>query len=485
MTPSVSILRVMKDPQLFGTVFEAPSWHAWVLCAAVIFGLTHGLTPDEQSLIGTCLGARTLPTQQVREAWLVCGRRAGKSFFVALVAVYLSCFRTYRLARGERGVFMVLAADRRQARVVMRYVKGFLHSSPLLAQLVTRETQTEVELTNGVTIEIHTVSFRSVRGYTLVGAICDEIAYWPTDESASPDTEVLQALRPAMATVSGALLLCISSPYARRGELWRAYRDQYGKDSERVLVWRADTRTMNPSVPQAFIDQAYVEDAAVAATEYGAQFRVDLETFVSQEAIDGVTVPGRRELPVISQVAYAGFCDPSGGSSDAMTIAIGHPEKNRAVLDVVREVKSRFSPEGVVREFSELLRQYRVTRVCGDRYAGQWPREQFHKCGIRYEASAKPKADLYREFLPAVNSGRVELLDLPRLRSQLGHLERRTARGGRDTIDHPPHEHDDVANAVAGVLVDVLSRAASQVSAHQIMEINRRPQVPYPQRRIF
>jgi hypothetical protein len=30
-------------------------------------------------------------------------------------------------------------------------------------------------------------------------------------------------------------------------------------------------------------------------------------------------------------------------------------------------------------------------------------------------------------------------------------LERRTARGGRDSIDHPPGAHDDLANAVAGL----------------------------------
>ena len=156
----------------------------------------------------------------------------------------------------------------------MRYVKGWLHASPMLASLVTRETQTEIELTNGVTIEIHTASFKSVRGYTLVGSICDEIAYWPTDESALPDREVLNALRPAMITVPGARLLCVSSPYARRGELWRAYRDHFGEDSEHVLVWHADTRTMNATVAQAVIDQAYADDPAVASAEYGAESAV-------------------------------------------------------------------------------------------------------------------------------------------------------------------------------------------------------------------
>ena len=484
MTPSVSILHVMKDPQLFGTVFADPSWRAWRLCAAVIFGLTDGLTPEEHALHAKCLGGRTLPTQQVREAWLVCGRRAGKSFFVALVAVYLSCFRTYRLARGERGVFMVLAADRRQARVVMRYVKGLLHGSPLLVPLVARETQTEVELTNGVTIEIHTASFKSVRGYTLVGAIADEIAYWPTDESASPDTEVLHALRPAMATVPGALLLCISSPYARRGELWRAYRDHFGQDAAHVLVWHADTRTMNATVSQEVIDQAYADDAAVAAAEYGAEFRRDLEGYVSREALERVTVDGRIELPPLPDVSYRAFVDPSGGARDSMTLAVGHRQAGRAVLDAVREVRPPFSPADVVAEFVDLLRSYRVTRIRGDRYGGEWPREPFRRLGVAYETCTTAKTDLYRTLLPLLNSGEVELLDHARLLAQLSALERRTSRGGRDSIDHAPRAHDDLANAAAGVLVDVLGRR-SGVSASTIMAVNRRAHGPSLHRTVF
>jgi hypothetical protein len=48
---------------------------------------------------------------------------------------------------------------------------------------------------------------------------------------------------------------------------------------------------------------------------------------------------------------------------------------------------------------------------------------------------------------------RCELLDHVRLAAQLTSLERKTARGGRDSIDHAPNAHDDVANAVAGALV--------------------------------
>jgi hypothetical protein len=98
-----------------------------------------------------------------------------------------------------------------------------------------------------------------------------------------------------------------------------------------------------------------------------------------------------------------------------------------------------------------LLKSYGVSSVVGDRYAGIWPVEQFAKFGIVYEQSAAPKSDLYRDLLPLINSRRVDLLDHPKMISQLCSLERRVARGGRDSIDHPPSGHDDVINAVAGL----------------------------------
>jgi hypothetical protein len=92
-------------------------------------------------------------------------------------------------------------------------------------------------------------------------------------------------------------------------------------------------------------------------------------------------------------------------------------------------------------------------RFYGDRYGGEWPREQFHKRSIFYEPAEKPKSELYRDLLPLINSGAVEILDNERLIAQLVSLERRTARGGKESIDHAPGAHDDVANAVAGALV--------------------------------
>lgn len=152
------------------------------------------------------------------------------------------------------------------------------------------------------------------------------------------------------------------------------------------------------------------------------------------------------------QWRYHAFVDPSGGSNDAMTLALAHREGNTVILDLVRERRPPFSPEQVVEEFSGEMKRYRITTVVGDRYAGEWPRERFRVCGINYEPAEKPKSDLYVALLPLINSRGVDLLDNDRLVHQLVGLERRTARGGRDSIDHPRAAHDDVANAVAGAV---------------------------------
>ena len=216
---------------------------------------------------------------------------------------------------------------------------------------------------------------------------------------------------------------------------------------------KAASRVMNPGLSEKVIERAYARDPSAALSEYGAEFRTDIESFVSREAIEASTVLDRLELPPLSEINYAAFVDPSGGAQDSMTLAIAHSEGDTAVLDVAREVRPPFSPDSVVKDFVALLTAYRLTEVTGDRWGGEFVREQFERLGVSYVHSERTKSQIYCELLPLLNSRRIELLDLPVLAAQLGGLERRTARGGRDSIDHAPGAHDDVINAAAGALV--------------------------------
>ena len=463
MKHTVTILDAVRDKNLFAPWFRKPeTWANWFSFLAALFALP--MMPEQLATFQQCTGRNAPPAIPINEAWLVCGRRAGKSFVLALVAVFLATFRDYRqfLAPGERGTITIIAADRRQARVIFRYIHGLLNGVAMLKLMIERETAEAFDLTNSVTIEIQAASFRSTRGYTLVAALCDEIAFWRSDEFANPDREILAALRPAMATIPGAMLLCASSPYARRGALWDTYRRHFGGDSP-VLVWKAPTRTMNPSVPQRVIDEAIEADPSSAAAEYMAEFRTDVESFISREVVDAAVILDRFELPRIDGVAYQAFVDPSGGSSDSMTMAISHMENDCVILDLVRERKPPFSPDDVSKEFADTIKSYGIASCRGDRYAGGWPRERFATYGIDYVAATQPKSDIYVNLLPLLNSGRVELLDHPRLTAQLCALERRTARGGRDSIDHAPGAHDDVINAAAGAIVLAAQRTMQAI----------------------
>ena len=334
----VNILQAISDPAIFAPAFrDTRSWQAWFVFLAALFGLP--LKPEQLAIYQQCTKRTEPRTKPSHEAWLVIGRRGGKSFVLALIAVFLSCFRDWRpyLNVGESGTIMIVAADRRQARTIMRYVKGLLSMVPMLSQLIESETRKSITLTNRIEIEVHSSSFRAVRGYTVVACLADEIACWVTDEGgANPDFEVLNAVRPAMSTIPNSLLLAASSPYARRGTLWETYHKHFGHDAPR-LVWQAATRVINPTVPQRLVDEALEADPSAAAAEYLAQFRTDVQSFISREAVERCVNPGALEHPPLLNHQYLAFVDPSGGSNDAMTLAIAHKDADEVAVNVIRE----------------------------------------------------------------------------------------------------------------------------------------------------
>jgi hypothetical protein len=383
-TPSrVSILDAMRDPKLFGPSFPMSSWRAWQSFLAAMFALP--MPPALQAIYQAHTRRVEPPTTPAREAWAICGRRAGKSRIAALVAVYLACFKDHTpvLAPGEVGTLMVLAADRKQAPTILRYIRGLLDAVPILKQGIVNQTAESITLSRRVIIEVVTASFRSTRGYTVIACVADELAFWRSEESANPDTEILAAIRPAMATTKG-VLLCISSPYARKGALWQAYRDHFAKDGSGVLVWQAPSRAMNPEIEEATVARALADDPAAARAEWGGEFRADIETFVSIETLTALVSPGVTERPPMTGVSYYAFVDPAGGSgADSMTLAVAHADKDtgHVILDLVAEVRPPFSPESVATDFAAILTRYAIRAVTGDKYGGVTRHEKAREFG--------------------------------------------------------------------------------------------------------
>lgn len=91
---TITILDAMSDRNLFAPWFKDPaSWAAWRAWLAALFALP--MTPEQFAVYKQCTGRSDPPSSPAQEGWLVCGRRAGKSFILALVAVFLSALTAH------------------------------------------------------------------------------------------------------------------------------------------------------------------------------------------------------------------------------------------------------------------------------------------------------------------------------------------------------------------------------------------------------
>jgi hypothetical protein len=452
-TKTTTIIDAIKHKQLLGSLdaFKSlDSWQSWLVWLKAVFALP--MTDSELQTFRQCTGRQNPPTKEPSELYSIVGRRGGKSFISSLTAVFIACFSSFKqyLNAGEKAAILVLARDRDQAKIVFSYVSGILHAVQPLANMIVVERADEIELDNGVIIMVKTSDFRAIRGLTVAAAILDEVAFWDS-EGISPDHEVLTALRPATSTIPGSRLICISTPYSQSGSLYEAYKEHYGQDDEHTLVWVADTRTMNPTIDQALIQRELERDPEGAQAEWLATFRTDLQAAFSPESLEACTIKGRDELPASPIIQYQAFVDPSGGKNDSFSLSIAHKSDDKAVIDLVRAWDSPFNPKEVTSEISKVLKSYGVLSVTGDRFAAEWPIAEFYEHGITYQQCEVNKSELYLSFVPVTNSHGVELLDDKRLLTQLRRLERKRGRAGKDTVDHPPRLHDDLANSVAGV----------------------------------
>lgn len=354
MKPLVTMRRALDDPKLLGSMMDGASWAVWR--ALLIASRGEALTDDEVALFSARTGRDAVPAEPVEEAAFIAGRRSGKTVSAAVLAAYLSalCDWSDVLRRGERGVMLFLAQSQKTAKVAWRYVEALFTDNPMFARMVENRTADTISLDNGVDLEIRSASFRGLRGITAIGVIADEIAFWHSDEtSANPDGEILAAVRPALATTGGPIVM-ISSPYAKRGELYETYRRHHGPDGDaRILVAQGASRDFNETLSPGIVLRALERDPDKAKSEYLGQFRDDISGFIGREAVEKCIEPGTRERPPLRHHRYFGFVDPSGGSVDSMTLGIGHKEADTVILDVVREIPAPFSPEASVKEFSE------------------------------------------------------------------------------------------------------------------------------------
>jgi len=447
----MNIIESIHNKDIFLDSFDdLGTWGAWQVYLKALFGLK--MTAAETSVYKKHTGCKKVPAGPNKISYVLSGRRSGKTFLCSLLSVFLSTYKNWSkmLSPGEQGYVFLVANDKDQARILKRYISGILNNSPGLKHLIRKELVWEIELNNRITIAVRTKNFRTLRGYTVIAAILEELCFWRSEFSANPDYEILAAIKPSMLTVKDSMLIGISSAYAKRGLLYDQYKRFYGKTAG-PLIWKSSTVDMNPTVDKSIIAEQIKSDPAKYKSEYLSEFRGDIESYLGVDDLEKVTEKGVWTRSFDPNYTHKAFCDPSGGRSDSMTLAIGFMVNGYAVLSRLQESKPPFSPEDVVKQFSDTLKEFGISKITSDRFGGAWVEESFKNHGIQVEYSDLPASGLYLNFIPLVMNEKVLLLDSKKLRMQFANLERRTGSGGREIIDHPSGSNDDLCNSAAGL----------------------------------
>jgi hypothetical protein len=412
--PAIDILQAVSDPNILGDTLSVAQQAA--LCA--MYGLP--LEGEHLEIARRCAGKAWEPGSEQREAAFICGRRSGKSDKLAAnIAIYEAFFRNHRLSPGETGVVLLLAQNMRQAKVVKGYIEGKIEKSPVLKQHVVAKRAQELELDNGITIAIHPASFRSIRGLSVVCCICDEIAFWWTEDTyANPDVEVVRAARPAMATFPHGKLVLVSSPYAMSGVLWEMW--QARNDDSDVLVWHAPTALMNPTVPTSFLEREQRRDPENYEREYEATFTEAISSFLPAEAIAECVIPGRAETgpPDTHRHTYLAAID-AAFKGDRFTFCVAHRDidgSGKVIIDYLTGWQgTRREPvrlRDILPEIQAKCREFEICNVYADQYGSAPIGEALREFDLFLQEvtfTQQSKADIYGTLRTLIVDRKIEL----------------------------------------------------------------------------
>lgn len=418
-----------------------------------IYGLP--LTGDEFKMFVKITDLRDYPLgQEWEEASFILGRRSGKSDQIASsIALYEGCCRRHKLSVGQTGVVMVVASEKkRQAKIVFKYIEGKLRRSPVLRKMIVNITQEVITLRNNVEIQVYPCSIGKVRGMSLICFIADEVAHWKV-EGRDVDVDVLDSVRPGL-DFDYSKLVKISTPYMMRGEIFQDYKDFYGKKNDDVIVFQGDTHLFNPAYSEKKLKRLKKRKPLTYRTEHEAFFRTDLSAMYDPAMIDKAINNDRPlEIPYKDGIEYRSFVDVAGGGGkDSYSLAIGHLENKKVIIDVSRSRTPKFNPDEVTSQYCELVKKYKINQVYGDKFSGDWASNSWAKHDVSYERSERTKSELYLEAESPFNTEAVDLPDKELLINQLKNLIRKTRSGGKDSVDTDGGQPEDEANSIAGVI---------------------------------
>ena len=411
-----------------------------------------------------------LYNDDIRTGVLRLGRRSGKDRMASWIATYESTANADRhlsqVAPSELVAVAIIANSQRQARIVHRWCRDYLRRENL-AHLIARDTDDELELTNGMVIVTLPCTARSTRGYAIAVVIFDEAAWFvDTDGSPLSGDELWQALVPSTAQFPDGKVLVLSTPRWSFGWFAQLCRQAASGQHPDMRHWWATTRTMNPAISEQFLESERSKDPAAFLREYEARFMSGVGAALDGEAVRRAVRASSMLQPQLG-VSYVVSIDPAV-SGDTWSLLVGHLEgwgdTAQIVVDLAKGwTGNRARPldtRSVLDDVATVARSYGHAFVVLDQFGQEFVAQGLVERGlsaIRQPWTNELKAESLSSLRAYVNTGRLSLPDHGALLGELLSLEQTILPSGRPRIAAPPGQHDDYAMATLGLVAQLHS----------------------------
>jgi hypothetical protein len=426
------------------------------LAQRTILKATYGLELNQAELgvYQRATGREVYEPREHDEATVIVGRRGGKTSRIAAIIATFEAFRDHNLPRGERANALLVAPVTKQAQIAFDFIKNYILGSPPLKNRVGKVRTREIELKNGITIACFPCSQITIRGLSVVVAICDELGFWRDEvTAANPAEEVLRALRPAMATFERHKLIKISTPYRKEGILWREHQERIKLEH---LVWQLSSAEMNPTISANFLEKEQQRNGESFRREYRAEFTDHITGWIGAETLQQCVIESCTERLRVNDAVYAAAADPAFKRDD-FAFAVAHRSNDGTIIldhtaTWTGTGEASLGYEWVCREIARILRRYALNTLVGDQHCAAIIQQEFLKLGISYREvtfGAGTRLDIFGNLKHLFIQRKIELQNEPELLRQLRSLEEhKTPRGNIDIL--PSYgAKDDLAVAVA------------------------------------
>lgn len=396
------------------------------------------------------------PAERTEAIWAV-GARGGKSTLVSVVALYEATRDKWKqyLQDGEIGYACIIATREKQAQDIIGANCARMIEGSMITDWVEESYATTLVLTNGMYIASYPCNSTAARGLPIFLLIFDEIAHF-SSVGPKADEKIYSALRPRQAQFPGAKCLKISTPAAKQGLLWDEFSQGFQVPGR--LTIQAPTRTVNPTIPQDFIDNEYLRDPDNAEREFGANFAEQVDAYLPFDKLQKAFIFAGDLLPDSANRYFASI-DQSGLSGrDRFAMAVSHKEDRKVLVDVCRSWNTE-DGDMILGEVGHIANDYNLGSVTIDKYAGGWVKQALEKIGLEVKVR-ESLPSVYQNFKSLLMAESVKLPDNKALRNGLVRTQAFYGRNNSLSISHERtvEGHADEADATVTAVWEASSR---------------------------